>query len=125
MRLSALEVRLLRMPLVRPFRSATVTEIVRSVVLVRAVTTEAEGWAECVAMSEPFYTSEYVEEALDVMRRHLAPLVLGLDDVTAESASGAMASVKGHPMARCAIEAAVLDAELRTASVRLADHLGA
>jgi O-succinylbenzoate synthase len=124
MKLSAMDVRVVRMPLVAPFRSATVTETVRSVVLVRAVTPEAEGWGECPAMSEPYYTSEYVEGALDVLRRHLVPMVLRLREVTAEGAGAAMARVKGHPMAKCAVEAAVLDAELRTAGVRLADHLG-
>ena len=37
------------------------------------VTDEAEGWGECVAMSDPLYSSEYVDAAADVLRRFLVP----------------------------------------------------
>ena len=44
-----------------PFRAAHGTQTDRAVLLLRAVGADVEGWSECVAMNEPFYTSEYVE----------------------------------------------------------------
>ena len=61
------------MPLVAPFRTSFGTQTARDVLLLRVVTDEAEGWGECVAMSDPLYSSEYVDAAADVLRRFLVP----------------------------------------------------
>lgn len=45
----------------------------RDILLLKAVTGDAEGWGECVAMSGPLYSSEYVDAAADVRRRFLIP----------------------------------------------------
>lgn len=109
------ELRRVRMPLVAPFRSSESTTVERDALLVRVVTAEAEGWGECVAMAAPTYTAEYVDGAHHVVRAHLVPRLLARHD---------LAAVKGHPMAKAAVEMAVLDAELRAAGHSLADHLG-
>jgi O-succinylbenzoate synthase len=104
------------LPLRTPFRAAWGTEHERDALLVRAVTPEAEGWGECVAMRSPLYSPEYVEGAAHVLRTHLLPLLF---------AGGDMAAVKGHPMAKAAVEAAMLDARLRADGISLATFLGA
>jgi len=124
-KLDAVELRRIRLPLVSPFRTSFGTQTERDVLLVRAITPEAEGWGECVAMEEPLYSSEYVDAAQAVIRDHLLPRVFALGDVRAAGVGPALAPVKGHPMAKAAVETAVLDAELRAAGLRLADHLGA
>jgi o-succinylbenzoate synthase len=113
------------MPLVAPFRTSFGTQESRDVLLVRVVTPEAEGWAECVAMDEPLYSAEYAAGAADVLARFLVPAVMALGEVTATAAGAALARFKGHPMARAALETAVLDAELRVAGLSLARYLGA
>jgi O-succinylbenzoate synthase len=125
MKLEALELRRISLPLVAPFRTSFGTETERDVLLVRAITSEGEGWGECVALAEPVYSPEYVDGAQDVIRRHLAPRLFDLSDVTAAAVSPALAPVKGHPMAKAALETAVLDAELRARSESLASNLGA
>jgi len=125
MKLDAVELRRIRLPLVSPFRTSFGTQTERDVLLVRAITPEAEGWAECVAMEEPLYSSEYVDAAQAVMRDHLLPRLFALDDITGAAVGPALHAVKGHLMAKAALETAVLDAELRVAGVRFADHLGA
>jgi O-succinylbenzoate synthase len=125
MKLDGVELRRIQLPLVRPFRTSFGTQTAREVLLVRALTPDADGWAECVAMEEPLYSSEFVDGAEAVLRHHLLPRVFGLPEVSAAAVNVALGEVKGHPMAKAAIETAVLDAELRTAGMRLADHLGA
>jgi O-succinylbenzoate synthase len=123
-RLDAIELRRVTLPLVTPFRTSYGTEAERDVLLVRAVTPDGEGWAECVAMREPLYTAEYVDGAHHVIRHHLVPRLFAAPDLTAARVADVLAPVRGHPMAKAALETAVLDAQLRAAGVALSAHLG-
>ena len=125
MKLNGVELRRIQMPLVAPFRTSFGTETVRDVLLVRVVTPDAEGWGECVAMSDPHYSSEYVDAAADVMRRFLIPALAAVPHLDATRVGQALAGFKGHRMAKAALETAVLDAELRAAGRALARELGA
>ena len=125
MKLEGVELRRIAMPLVAPFRTSFGTELDREVVLVRVVSEHAEGWGECVAMAEPLYSSEYVDAAADVIRRFLVPALAGLPDVDAYAAERAFARIKGHSMAKAAVEAAVLDAQLRQFGMSFGAFLGA
>src|SRR5439155_259176 len=84
--------------------------------------TGAEGWGECVAMEEPLYSSEYVDGAAAVIRSHLVPRVFARGDLCAADIGPTLAAVKGHPMAKAALETAVLDAELRLTNTRLVEE---
>ncbi|MFC5182435.1 o-succinylbenzoate synthase [Actinomadura harenae] len=123
MKISGVELRTIRMPLVAPFRTSFGTETVREAVLVRVVTDEAEGWGECGAGPAPLYSSEYTHAAVDVLTRHLAPAVAGVRG--ADGVGPALAAFKGHRMAKAALETAVLDAELRGRGEPLSRALGA
>jgi len=125
MKFTGLELRRVAMPLVAPFRTSMGTEYERDVLLVRAVAEEAEGWGECVAMSEPGYSAEYVDGAADVIRRFLSPALAALPAVDAHLAEPVFAKVKGHPMAKAAIQTALLDAQLRVAGLSFGEFLGA
>ncbi len=135
MRLTHVELRRARLPLVAPFRTSFGIETARDVLFVRVMGPDAEGWGECVAMEEPLYSSEYVDGAHALIRRFLLARLgrpsmsgsgkAGAIDITAEDVADRLAPVRGHPMAKAAIEAAVLDAETRCAGRSLADRLGA
>jgi O-succinylbenzoate synthase len=124
-KLTAVELRRIALPLVSPFRTSFGTQTSRDILLVRAITPDGEGWAECVALTDPTYSPEYVEGAQHVLRHHLLPRVFAMTDVTAAGIAPALHAVKGHQMAKAAIETAVLDAELRQLGVSFAQHLGA
>jgi o-succinylbenzoate synthase len=125
-RLAEVELRRVRLPLVAPFRTSFGTETDRDVLLVR-VTTDGgvTGWGECVAGNAPLYSAEYVDGAHQVVRDYLLPRLWDIPDLAAHRLEPAFAAVKGHPMAKAAVEMAVLDAELRAANLSLAHHLGA
>jgi O-succinylbenzoate synthase len=124
-KLSGLELRRVAMPLVAPFRTSFGVEHERDVLLVRAVTPDAEGWGECVAMGEPLYSAEYVDGAAEVIRRFLVPPVAALPTVDAHAVEPLFARFKGHPMAKAAVHTALLDAQLRAAGMSFATFLGA
>jgi O-succinylbenzoate synthase len=124
-KLTGVELRRVKLPLVSPFRTSFGTETQRDILLVRAVTPDGEGWGECVAMEHPLYSSEYVDGAQHVIKAHLLPRLFALDDLDASAVAPALRAVKGHPMAKASLETAVLDAQLRAAGVSFASHLGA
>ena len=125
MRLERVELRRIRLPLVAPFRTSLGTETERDVLLVRVIGPDAEGWGECVAFGVPFYSYEYVDGAHDVIRRHLLPRLFAQGDVAADEVASLLRGVRGHPMAKGALEMAILDAELRAQGVSFGAFLGA
>lgn len=125
MKIEGIELRRVTMPLVAPFRTSFGIETTRDVLLVRVVSGEAEGWGECVAMTDPLYSSEYTEAAADVLRRHLIPRLAATPRLDAYAVGPALAPIRGHRMAKAALETAVLDAELRAQGRPLARELGA
>jgi O-succinylbenzoate synthase len=125
MKLTGVELRRIRMPLVAPFRTSFGSQTARDILLLRVVTDEAEGWGECVAMSDPLYSSEYVDAAADVLRRFLVPALAAAGRLDAHAVAGVLAPFKGHRMAKAALEMGVLDAELRATGRSFARELGA
>jgi o-succinylbenzoate synthase len=124
-RLNGFELRRISLPLVAPFRTSFGVESERDVLLLRAVTPDGHGWGECVAGTEPLYSSEYVDGAADVIRRYLAPRVLAVDDLNPLQVTPLLAPIKGHRMAKAAVEMAVLDAWLRARGESFGLYFGA
>jgi o-succinylbenzoate synthase len=124
MKLTGVELRRVTMPLVGPFRTSFGSQITRDILLLRVVTDEAEGWGECVAMSDPLYSEEYVDSAADVLRRFLVPALAAAGSIDAHAVARVLARFKGHRMAKAALEMGVLDAELRAAGRSFGRELG-
>lgn len=125
MKLTDVELRRISMPLVAPFRTSFGTQTTREILLVHVLTEDAEGWGECVAMSSPLYSSEYIDAAADVLRRFLVPALFAAGPLDAHEVTGVLAPYRGHLMAKAALETAVLDAELRAEGRSFARELGA
>jgi len=115
--LEGIELRLIKLPLAESFRSAHGDRDHREIVVVRALVSGGpDGWAECVAEVEPTYWPEYTAGAWHVLEHHLVPRLL---------AGRALREVRGHQMAKAALECAALDAGLRAEGRSLAAFLGA
>jgi O-succinylbenzoate synthase len=124
MKLEAVELRRIKLPLVAPFETSFGVQTERDVLLLRAHTDQGDGWGECVAGEEPTYSSEYVDGAQHVLVHHLLPRLLG-HEVTAGGVAKALHPVHGHHMAKAAIEMAILDAELRSKGQSFGSFFGA
>ncbi|MDE1046630.1 MAG: o-succinylbenzoate synthase [Candidatus Nanopelagicales bacterium] len=123
----------LEIPLVRPFRTSFGSQSVRDVVLVEAVGDGGNsGWGECVTMAWPGYSAEYTRGAINVMRDFLIPTLApligssALDSTPApDSVRAALSVMQGNPMAKSAIETALLDLWLKERNLSLGEFLGA
>jgi O-succinylbenzoate synthase len=124
-RLRVVELRLVELPLVRPFRTSFGEETSKQAVICRVETDEAEGWGECGASPEPSYSEEFNASVWVLVRDHVAPALFAQGDVRAERVGDALGWIRGHRMAKAMVVNAVLDAELRAAGRPLAEHLGA
>ncbi|WP_326823305.1 o-succinylbenzoate synthase [Streptosporangium sp. NBC_01756] len=123
--LEGIEMRRLRLPLVSPFRTSFGTQTTKDVLILRAVTADAEGWGECVAAQHPLYASEYVGAAMITLRDFLVPALRDLPAIDVNLVSAALDRFRGHRMSKAALEMAVWDAELRGLGMPLSRALGA
>jgi O-succinylbenzoate synthase len=128
-RIARIELFLVGLPLVRPFRTASGVEDRRQAILVRVETAEGvEGWGECVADAEPVYSPEFNDAAWTALERlfipHLLESTATQPACSAEEVSPILSRWKGHRMAKGALELAVLDAELRSSGTSLQQYLG-
>jgi o-succinylbenzoate synthase len=123
-RVRSVELRLVRLPLVRPFRTSFGEARDKECILARVETDDAEGWGECVAGAEPDYSEEWNAGAWLVLRDLLAPALISAGDVEPDTVEGVLAFVRGNPMAKATLIDAFLDAHLRSLGRSLAEHLG-
>src|SRR5260221_4861968 len=103
----------IHMPLVHFFETSFGRVYSRRILLVSVQAEGVERWGECAAGEDPFYSSEWIETAWSTIKEYLAPAVLGRPLTAAHEVAGLMAKVRGHRMAKAAIENAVWDAEAR------------
>lgn len=123
--LEGIELRVLHLPLVSPFTTSFGTETVREVIVVRALTSDGDGWGEIVTQESPLYSSEYTQGAWDVALRFLIPALLDQHTLAPEDVAAVLEPFVGHRMSKAGLELAILDASLRSAGTSLGAHLGA
>ncbi len=96
----------------------------RRIVLLTLEGEGLEAWGECVAMEEPAYSYETTDTAWEMLTQFLLPAVVGRPFDSVEEFVAPMAWVRGHPMAKAAIEMAGWDFVARAAGVSLSQMLG-
>ena len=125
MNITSIELREIRLPLIHFFETSFGRTTERRIVLVRVVDRDgAEGWGECTAGEGPFYSDEWTETAWATLKEFFAPMVVGHETENAAAILKLMQSVRGHRMAKAAIETACWDLEAKRAGVPLWKHLG-
>src|ERR1700758_4286289 len=114
MKVEAIPLREIHMPLVHFFETSFGRTYSRRILLVTVHSDGIDGWGECVAGEDPFYSSEWIESAWLTISRYLAPALLGRKLSRGREVAPLLAQVRGHRMAKAALENALWDAEART-----------
>ena len=123
--ISSIELREIRLPLIHFFETSFGRTTERRIILVRVINPDgSEGWGECTAGEGPFYSEEWTETAWATLKDFLAPMVVGREIEDAAGTGDLMKKVRGHRMAKAAIETACWDLEAKRAGVPLWKHLG-
>src|SRR5271157_5517449 len=111
MKIGSVTLRELQMPLVHFFETSFGRVYSRRIILVSVEADGVRGWGECVAGEDPFFSSEWIETAWATMKHYLAPALLNGELSGGRECPARFARIRGHNMAKGALENAVWDAE--------------
>lgn len=114
----------IEMRLVSPFETSFGREEVRPAIIAQLRAQGLTGWGECVAGAGPWYGYETIQTARHVLKDFLIPLLLKADWQHPKELPRVFASVRGHPMAKAALEAACWDLFAQAQGASLARALG-
>jgi len=123
MRVRRIILREIHLKLLSPFQTSFGTSDLRRILLAEVEADGVTGWGESTAGENPFYSYETVETAWLILRDYLWPLMRG-KEIAAADVWDAFAGVRGHNMAKAALETAVWDAEAKQKDIPLAKLIG-
>ncbi|MCL6626835.1 o-succinylbenzoate synthase [Alicyclobacillus shizuokensis] len=132
MRVAAVHLRRLRLPMQEPFETSFGVETDKDVIIVQLETDSgAVGYAECVAMAAPLYSDETTGTAWHVLTEFFIPYLFRVPQLMDFSSVEDLhqirrhfAHFKGNQMAKAALEMALWDAFAADTGRPLTDLLG-
>ena len=124
MKIERIDLKLVRLPLVRTFRTSSSTKDHLDHILVRVESDGLVGWGECASPSDPYYCPETFETCWHILKDFLVPRVLGRDWSDLEELAGLYRPVKGNNFARAGLEMACWDLLARREGKSLSALLG-
>lgn len=123
-----IELRVIEIELISPFRTSMGLELTHPCIILSVHGGGLTGWGECVASQAvtaewAFYSYETVETAWHILKDFLAPALVGKKLNSVEPVVQIGERLRGHPMARAGLEAAVWDLLAKAEGLPLADYL--
>jgi o-succinylbenzoate synthase len=124
MKIDAILLRELHIPLVHPFETSFGRTTERRILLAEIRAEGLTGWGECVAGEHPYYSEESIDTAWSVLLQELGPILASSDPEHAGKCPQIFKRVRGHRMAKAALENAVWDLEAQMEQVSLSRLIG-
>ena len=122
--IDAVHLREINMPLAFPFETSFGVTTTRRILLVEIESEGLTAWGECVAGEHPYYSDECIDTAWIVTENELAPRLVGQEVAGGSGCPELFRQVRGHRMAKAALENAVWDLDAQRKKTPLADLLG-
>jgi o-succinylbenzoate synthase len=123
-KIERLELGLLELPLVHFFETSFGRIYKKHFVLVTLRGDGITAYGECVAEQDPYYSAETNETVWHIISEFIAPRVLGIDFAHPRDIFPALAAIRGHNMAKAAVEMAAWDLFAKQRGEPLAAVLG-
>jgi O-succinylbenzoate synthase len=123
-KIERLELRLLRLPLVHFFETSFSRIDDKHFIVIRAEGEGASGYGECVAEQDPYYSAETNETVWHIIKDFIAPRVIGASFAHPREVFPALAAIRGHHMAKAAVEMAAWDLYARLGGMPLSRAIG-
>ena len=124
MKIDRIELREIRLPLVHFFETSFGRTTTRRIVLLRAECDGITGWAEVTCGEEPLYNYETPETAWHILRDFLIPGTLGREIEGPSFVTTRFKPIRGHNMAKAALENALWDIESQRQGFPLGKLIG-
>ena len=122
--IDAVHLREINMPLAFPFETSFGLTTTRRILLVEIESDGLTAWGECVAGEHPYYSEESVDTAWLITETELAPRLVGQELIGGGSCPALFRQIRGHRMAKAALENAVWDMEAQQKKMSLSELLG-
>jgi o-succinylbenzoate synthase len=123
-KIERLELRLVQLPLVHFFETSFGRIYDKHFIIVRVDGDGLAGYGECVADQDPYYSAETNATAWHIIEEFVAPRVVGATFAHPRDVFAALKPIRGHNMAKAAVEMAVWDLYARQQGVSLSRVLG-
>ena len=124
MRVRKITLREIHLRLLCPFETSFGKTDLRRIVLLEADVDGTIGWGESTAGENPYYCYETVETAWHILRDHAWRIIKDKEFACAAEVWDLLAHIRGHNMAKAALETAIWDAEAKQKNMPLAKLLG-
>jgi O-succinylbenzoate synthase len=124
MRIDAIILRELHLPLVRPFETSFGVTRTRRILLAEVQSEGLTGWGECTAGERPFFSGESTDGAWQVIVNELGPMLASESPEHGGECPQIFQQVRGNPMAKATLENAIWDIEAQREGVSLSQLLG-
>ncbi len=124
MKIDAIVMREIKMPLVHPFVTSFGKTTDRRILLIEIQSEGFSAWGECVAGEHPYFSDEMIDTAWTITEGELVPRLLGKSLAAGRDVPPMLLQVRGHRMAKAALENAVWDLEAQVKGISLAKLLG-
>lgn len=124
LKIDAIHLREINMPLAYPFETSFGLTTARRILLIEMESDGLTAWGECVAGEHPYFSDEMIDTAWMITEMELAPRLLDAELEGGGSCPAIFRQVRGHRMAKGALENAVWDLEAQIDQVPLAQLLG-
>lgn len=125
MRIDQIDLTLVRLPLVRTFRTSSSQKSHIDHILVSVAADGLTGWGECASPSDPYYCPETTGTCWHILEEFLGPSVLGRNWDDIDELVRFYAKVKGNNFAKSGLEMACWDLLGKARGESLATMLGA
>lgn len=103
------ELYIVKLPLAEPFETSLEVETHKEALLLKLTSEDEDGWGECVASPDPYYSYETNETALNIIRTYLLPLIMERKNFSIDEILQVFERIRGHNMAKATVENALLD----------------
>lgn len=124
MKIESITIWQLRIPFRSPVTTSYGTHTMRETALIEMREADGTvGWGELEALSEPSYSEETHQGALQIIRSVLAPLILGKEFSSVQDISSTWQGVRRNYMAKAALETAAWDMWARRQGLSIAEVL--
>ena len=124
LKIDAIHLREINLPLAYPFETSFGLTTGRRILLVELEGEGLSAWGECVAGEHPYFSDEMIDTAWIITETELAPRLLDAEVRSGGSCPDIFKQVRGHRMAKAALENAVWDMEAQIDNMPLAELLG-
>ena len=107
MKIERVDLILIGMSLVSPFETSNARYSQLEKLILKVYIPDATAYSECVAGKLPLYSPETISTSKDILKNNILPLLKGKDIAGPNEYLKVVAPIKGHPMAKAAMENAL------------------